>query len=92
MCREGELMSGADISAFLVEEIAGPAKFSSRTGEATKFEEPAMNSLINDIFADAYITLECQSGECMSASDVPGFVVRILLRARLEVSADLCSI
>lgn len=35
-----------------------------------------MNSLINDIFADAYITLQCTSGECMSASDVPGFVVR----------------
>ncbi|KAL8286472.1 hypothetical protein RQP46_004489 [Phenoliferia psychrophenolica] len=78
-CIPGKMLCGedgsVDISDFLVEEIAGPAKFSSRTGEATKFEEPAMNSLINDIFADAYITLECQSGECMSASDVPGFVL-----------------
>lgn len=33
-----------------------------------------MNQLINDIFGDSYITLNCKSGECMRSSDVPGFV------------------
>lgn len=65
-----------DISDFLTEEIAGPAKFSSRSGEGSKFEEAAMNSLINDIFGDSYITLTCESGECLRASEVPGFMVR----------------
>ncbi|KAK4699026.1 ATP-binding cassette, subfamily G (WHITE), member 2, partial [Phenoliferia sp. Uapishka_3] len=78
-CIPGKMLCGedgsVDITDFLAEEIAGPAKFSSRTGEATKFEEPAMNELISDIFADAYITLQCKSGECMSKSDVPGFVL-----------------
>lgn len=32
-----------------------------------------MNGLINDIFGDGYITLGCQSGECMHYSQVPGF-------------------
>ena len=65
-----------DISEFLTEEIKGPAKFSSRTGQGSRFEEPAMNQLINDIFGDEYITIDCKSGECMHASEVPGFVVR----------------
>lgn len=38
-----------------------------------------MNSLINDIFGDSFITLDCKSGECMRASEVPGFVVGQLL-------------
>lgn len=32
-----------------------------------------MNQLINDIFGDSYITLNCQSGECLHYSMVPGF-------------------
>ena len=35
-----------------------------------------MNNLINDIFGDPFITLECDSGECMYPSMVPGYVVR----------------
>lgn len=34
-----------------------------------------MNNLINDIFGDPFITLECESGECMYPSMVPGYVV-----------------
>lgn len=64
----------ADISDFLTEEIKGPTKFSTRSGEDSRFDEPAMNQLINDIFGDSYITLDCKSGECMRASEVPGFV------------------
>lgn len=32
-----------------------------------------MNTLINDIFGDEYITLRCNSGECLHYSAVPGF-------------------
>ena len=64
-----------DISDFLTEEIKGPAKFSCKTGAGCKFEEPAMNQLINDIFGDGYISLECQGGECLHYSQVPGYVV-----------------
>ncbi|GAA5855775.1 hypothetical protein JCM8547_000351 [Rhodosporidiobolus lusitaniae] len=77
-CIPGRMLCGedgsVDISDFLTEEIKGPGKFSSRTGEQSVFEEPAMNQLINDIFGDTHITLKCASGECLRASDVPGFV------------------
>lgn len=62
-----------DISDFLTEEIRGPATFSCKTATGCRFEEPAMNSLINDIFGDAYITLQCSGGECLHYSQVPGF-------------------
>ncbi|BGP14521.1 hypothetical protein JCM10213_005190 [Rhodosporidiobolus nylandii] len=77
-CIPGRMLCGedgsVDISDFLTEEIKGPGKFSSRTGEQSIFEEPAMNQLINDIFGDTHITLQCKSGECLRAGDVPGFV------------------
>lgn len=34
-----------------------------------------MNQLINDIFGDGYITLQCEGGECLHYSQVPGYVV-----------------
>lgn len=34
-----------------------------------------MNQLINDIFGDKAITLDCESGECLHQSQVPGFAV-----------------
>jgi hypothetical protein len=66
-----------DIDEFLDEEIKGPAKFSCTTGSGCKFEEPAMNVLINDIFGDRYITLECSSGECLHYTQVPGYIVSL---------------
>ncbi|KAH7884256.1 hypothetical protein F5I97DRAFT_1888019 [Phlebopus sp. FC_14] len=76
-CIPGKFLCGedgsVDISDFLVEEIRGPATFSCRTGSGCRFEEPAMNSLINDIFGDAYITLNCEGGECLHYSQVPGY-------------------
>jgi ABC-type lipoprotein export system ATPase subunit len=82
----------ADITDFLTEEIHGPAKFSTRSGEDSKFEEPAMNQLINDIFGDEYITLKCTSGECMHASEVPGFVVSCIYPCReFELTMRACS-
>jgi len=64
-----------DIGDFLKQEIQGPAKFSCKSGKDCKFEEPAMNDLINSIFGDTYITLQCQGGECLHYSQVPGYVV-----------------
>lgn len=32
-----------------------------------------MNQLINDIFGDKSITLDCESGECMHYTRVPGY-------------------
>lgn len=32
-----------------------------------------MNQLINDIFGDSSITLDCNSGECLHYSQVPGY-------------------
>jgi hypothetical protein len=66
---------GIDIGDFLKEEIKGPATFSCKTNDGCKFEEPAMNQLINDIFGDKYISLTCEGGECLHYSQVPGYVV-----------------
>jgi hypothetical protein len=65
------------IDDFLAEEIRGPATFKCESGRGCQFKEPAMNNLINDIFGDPFITLECESGECMYPSMVPGYVVSL---------------
>lgn len=68
-----------DISDFLVQEIKGPASFSSKSTEGhpqtdgSKFEEPAMNDLIKSVFGDESITLKCHSGECLYRTDIPGY-------------------
>lgn len=33
-----------------------------------------MNVLITQVFGDGYITLECDGGECLHYSQVPGYV------------------
>ena len=77
MCGEGD---GVDITEFLEESIKGPATFSSLSTEGgssqdgSKFSEPAMNGLIKDIFGDASITLDCNAGECLYRTEVPGYV------------------
>ncbi|KAF8150148.1 hypothetical protein B0H34DRAFT_176981 [Crassisporium funariophilum] len=75
-CVPGRFICGedgsVDIGDFLREEIKGPATFSCK-GNACKFEEPAMNDLIESIFGDGYITLNCQGGECLHYSQVPGY-------------------
>lgn len=32
-----------------------------------------MNNLINDVFGDPAITLDCDSGECLHYTQVPGY-------------------
>ncbi|KAL8880675.1 MAG: hypothetical protein Q9198_001960 [Flavoplaca austrocitrina] len=82
-CIPGRMLCGEegsiDISEFLVQEIKGPASFSSRSTEGhpqtdgSKFEEPAMNNLIKSVFGDESITLKCHSGECLYRTDIPGY-------------------
>lgn len=76
-CVPGRFLCGedgsVDIGDFLTDEIKGPASFSCKSGKDCKFEEPAMNDLIDQIFGDAYITLTCESGECMHYTQVPGY-------------------
>ncbi|THG96392.1 hypothetical protein EW026_g5435 [Hermanssonia centrifuga] len=74
-CTSGlELTLNSDITDFLREMIKGPATFSCKTGEGCKFEEPGMNELILTFFGDEYITLDCDSGECLHYQQVPGYV------------------
>ncbi|GLB40723.1 putative ABC-2 type transporter [Lyophyllum shimeji] len=76
-CVPGRFICGedgsVDIGEFLKESIKGPASFSCKSGSGCKFEEPAMNELIDSIFGDQYITLTCQGGECLHYSQVPGY-------------------
>jgi ABC-type multidrug transport system ATPase subunit len=68
-----------DIGDFLEQSIHGPATFDSLMtfggsySDGSRFEEPAMNDLISQIFGDEYITLDCRAGECLYATDVPGW-------------------
>lgn len=68
-----------DIGKFLEVEIKGPASLTTIQSEGgsskdgSKFDEPAMNNLIKNIFGDESITLQCHSGECLYQTDVPGY-------------------
>lgn len=75
MCHS--LLEPLDIGDFLKEEIKGPASFSCTTGAGCKFEEPAMNQLITDVFADPAIFLTCRGGECLHYTQVPGYEVNV---------------
>ena len=82
-CIPGRMLCGEDgsvnIDDFLAQEIKGPASLSTvstvggSSSDGTKFEEPQMNNLIKSIFGDEYITLKCDSGECLYRTDVPGY-------------------
>ncbi|KAF8577787.1 hypothetical protein K439DRAFT_1655013 [Ramaria rubella] len=76
-CIPGRMLCGEqgsiDIGELLTEEIKGPATFSCTTGSGCKFEEPAMNQLINNVFGDGFITLTCDGGECLHYTQVPGY-------------------
>jgi ABC-type multidrug transport system ATPase subunit len=65
-----------DIGDFLKESIKGPAEFRSISGgkeSGSVFSEPAMNDLISSIFGDESIFLQCDTGECLYHTEVPGY-------------------
>ncbi|KAF0392430.1 ABC transporter [Gigaspora margarita] len=76
-CVIGEMLCGKDgsidLSEWLVEEIKGPADFKCKNTNECRFSEPAMNELILSVFGDENIMLDCDSGECLHYTEVPGF-------------------
>lgn len=65
-----------DISEFLTETIKGPGDFSCDVNKKDcQFSEPSMNGLISSVFGDPYITLHCESGECVHKSEIPGYEI-----------------
>lgn len=66
-----------DISEFLTEMIKGPASFKcfqeGGGSNRCEFTEPEMDKLIQQIFGDRDIQLNCRSGECLYKTEVPGF-------------------
>lgn len=63
-----------DISEFLTETIRGPGDYScDLASKKCRFSEPSMNDLISSVFGDPYITLHCNSGECVHKSEIPGY-------------------
>ncbi|CED84267.1 Transporter, ABC superfamily (Breast cancer resistance protein) [Phaffia rhodozyma] len=63
----------SSIDEFLQQEVTGPGTFTCSTGKGCQFKEPAMNDLIDTVFGDPYITLQCDSGECLHYTQVPGY-------------------
>ncbi|AMD22151.1 HGL189Cp [Eremothecium sinecaudum] len=77
-CLAGEMLCGKsgsiDISDFLTQAIKGPGDFSCNLkNRKCEFSEPSMNELIESIFGDPNIKLECNSGECLHYSEIPGY-------------------
>lgn len=66
-----------DITDFLDEQIRGPATFEclqeDGKGNHCAFKEPEMDKLISMMFGDDSITIDCDSGECLHETEVPGF-------------------
>lgn len=51
-----------------------------------------MNGLINDIFGDKSITLDCDAGECLHYTQVPGYEVSPIIRHPGENRLNIFSI
>lgn len=66
-----------DLGEFLEVSINGPGSFecSQKDGGAHNcaFKEPAMDDLILSLIGDSSILLDCQAGECLYETQVPGF-------------------
>ncbi|ODQ78705.1 hypothetical protein BABINDRAFT_38664 [Babjeviella inositovora NRRL Y-12698] len=91
-CLPGRMLCGEDgsidISDFLTETIAGPADFSCDISDKNcRFSEPSMNDLITNVFGDPYITLHCDSGECLHYSQLPGY--KLPEKSKLDTRAKV---
>ncbi|KAG8411977.1 (ABC) transporter [Metarhizium acridum] len=66
-----------DLSDFLDQAIRGPGGFqcTQKNGGAhdCAFEEPEMDKLIRSLIGDSSILLDCQAGECLHETQVPGY-------------------
>jgi ABC-type multidrug transport system ATPase subunit len=75
-CIKDEMLCGKDgsidLTDLLRDEIKGPASFNC-VGPHCAFSEPAMDDLISAVFGDDSIFLDCNGGECLHYTMVPGF-------------------
>jgi ABC-type multidrug transport system ATPase subunit len=81
-CVPGRMLCGEngsiDLGDFLEQEIKGPATFITKRTEGgspddrSEFSEPAMDDLISSVFGDRKIFLQCNPGECIHESEIPG--------------------
>ncbi|KAI7883212.1 transporter, ABC superfamily [Lichtheimia hyalospora FSU 10163] len=75
-CIKDEMLCGKngsiDLTDLLKDEIKGPASFKCKNQDCA-FSEPAMDDLILSVFGDDSIFLNCNSGECLHYTMVPGF-------------------
>lgn len=66
-----------DLSDFLDQAIRGPGGFECKQQDAgahdCAFTEPEMDKLIRSLIGDSSILLNCQSGECLHETQVPGY-------------------
>lgn len=80
-CIPGRMMCGKDgsldLTDFLDQMIKGPGKFecTQKGGGAhdCAFKEPEMDNLIISLIGDSSILLDCQAGECLYETEVPGY-------------------
>jgi ABC-type multidrug transport system ATPase subunit/ABC-type multidrug transport system permease subunit len=74
LCGEG---GSVDIGDFLDQSIKGPATFKCLQKDGGRnnceFKEPQMDLLIQQMFGDKSIFIDCQAGECLYETEVPGF-------------------
>jgi ABC-type multidrug transport system ATPase subunit/ABC-type multidrug transport system permease subunit len=66
-----------DLTDFLDQAIKGPASFGCQQHNSTlhdcAFKEPEMDNLIQSLLGDSSILLNCQAGECLHETEVPGY-------------------
>ncbi|KAK7753005.1 FAD-dependent urate hydroxylase [Diatrype stigma] len=80
-CIADRMLCGADgsvdLTDFLKESVEGPAVFQCEQegGGVNKcqFKEPSLDWMVQNIFGDEHISLECRSGECLYHTEVPGY-------------------
>ncbi len=80
-CIPDRMMCGKDgsmdLTDFLDQAIKGPASFDCKQENNTlhdcAFKEPEMDNLIQSLLGDSSILLNCQAGECLHETEVPGY-------------------
>ncbi|TGJ79112.1 hypothetical protein E0Z10_g9653 [Xylaria hypoxylon] len=71
------LEGSIDLTDFLKESVEGPATFECMQQDGgvneCKFKEPQLDWMVQSIFGDESIKLDCRSGECLYHTEVPGY-------------------
>lgn len=80
-CIPGRMLCGkdgsVDLGDFLKQSIQGPGGFECTSKvdgtHNCAFREPEMDKLIHQLIGDSSIFLNCQAGECLYETEVPGY-------------------